>query len=232
MKDGSILVITDDFSIQTALRQTLKDAGFACVHFSPCGEGSLDEIIARRPAMVVLDRDFPAGDGIAVCQSIRDSPAVCSTPVVMLSAKADDRDVVAGLDAGADDYVVKPFSAAVLSARIRAVLRRPLMSRPAVFEMDGLVLDSSSREVRLNCGGVALTPSEFGILELLLSSPGRVYTRSQIIDAVQGDEKAVTDRTVDVQLVGLRRKLGEWAAHIKSVRGIGYRLEKPSGVSR
>ena len=232
MKDGSTLVITDDFSTRTALKQTLGDAGFVRIHFSPCGDGSLDEVFARRPALVVLDRDFPDGDGLDVCRAIRDAPSVCAAPVVMLAAKADDVEVVAGLDAGADDYVAKPFSAAVLSARIRAVMRRPLTPRPVVAEMDGLTLDSSAREVVLNGAEIALTPSEFGILELLLSSPGRVYTRSHIIDAVQGEEKAVTDRTVDVQLVGLRRKLGEWSRHIKSVRGIGYRLEKPAGVSR
>ena len=143
----------------------------------------------------------------------------------MLTARGEEQDVVRGLEDGADDYVTKPFSRAVLLARIRAVLRRqdPLSGGRT---LDGLALDEADFAARLNGETLSLTRTEFHILALLISRPGRVYTRQQIIDATQSEEKAVTERTVDVQLVGLRKKLGDWAAaHVETIRGVGYRVK-------
>ena len=142
----------------------------------------------------------------------------------MLTAKSEDEDVVRGLELGADDYVTKPFSREVLLARINAVLRRndPLA---AGRDLDGLRIDSRAGSASLNGELLTLTRGEFRLVALLASRPGRVYTRSQIIDAVQDEEKSVTERTVDVQLVGLRKKLGAWASHIETIRGVGYRVK-------
>ena len=142
----------------------------------------------------------------------------------MLTAKSAESDVVAGLELGADDYVTKPFSKAILLARVKAALRRPGPIEGPVRTLGGLVLDHATRTVAIDGAPLALTRGEFDLLNLLSAHPGRVYTRPQIIAQVQGDDKAVTDRTVDTMLVGLRRKLGEWAAHIETIRGVGYRL--------
>ena len=160
-----------------------------------------------------------------MCRRIRETPALADTRIIMLTALGDEQNIVRGLEDGADDYVAKPFSRPVLLARIRAVLRRqdPLSGGRT---LDGLALDEADFAARLNGETLSLTRTEFHVLALLVSRPGRVYTRQQIIDATQGEEKSVTERTVDVQLVGLRRKLGDWAAaHIETIRGVGYRVK-------
>jgi two-component system phosphate regulon response regulator PhoB len=167
---------------------------------------------------------LPGLDGFTVCRRIRETKEIASTPVIMLTARSEEGDVVRGLECGADDYVTKPFSRQVLLARIRAVLRRPESVKDSNPDFDGLVLNSDSRSVTLNGKPLSLTGSEYRVLSLLLSRPERVYTRAQIIDLTQNADKDVTDRAVDVQVVGLRRKLGAWAEHIETVRGAGYRF--------
>ncbi len=222
-----ILVIEDDAAIQTVLRVALRGAGFDDVRAAARGDEGLRKARAERPDLVLLDLMLPGMDGLAVCRAIRADPDIARTPVVMLTAKGEERDIVKGLELGADDYVTKPFSPSVLVARLKAVLRRGgSAAAGARTELDGLVLDAAAHRVTLDGAAVTLTPSEYGVLALLLAHAGRVYTRGQIIDAVRGDDKAVTDRTVDVQLVGLRRKLGDWARHIEAVRGVGYRLSR------
>jgi two-component system phosphate regulon response regulator PhoB len=143
----------------------------------------------------------------------------------MLTARSDESDIVRGLECGADDYVTKPFSRQVLLARVRAVLRRPEAVKDNVQTVfDGLALDSETHTAVLDGSSIGLTGSEYRILSLFLSRPERVYTRAQIIDLTQNADKMVTDRAVDVQIVGLRRKLGGWAEHIETVRGVGYRF--------
>lgn len=136
----------------------------------------------------------------------------------MLTAKSAEEDIVRGLETGADDYVTKPFSKAVLLARIKAVMRRPTTAKGSVHILDGLTLDETSRTVTAAEDALALTRSEFELLDVLVSHPGRVYTRPQILARIQNEEKDVTDRTVDTLMVGLRRKLGEWAGHIETIR--------------
>jgi two-component system phosphate regulon response regulator PhoB len=143
----------------------------------------------------------------------------------MLTARSEEVDIVRGLECGADDYVTKPFSRQVLLARVRAVLRRPETVKGEQRVFDGLALDSEAHAAVLNGTSISLTGCEYKVLSLLTSRPERVYTRAQIIDLTQNADKMVTDRAVDVQIVGLRRKLGEWAEHIETIRGVGYRFK-------
>ncbi len=221
---ATIAVIEDDETIRTLLQMLLRNAGFTSVRTAERGDTGLELVRRHKPDLVLLDLMLPGLDGLSVCRRIRETPALAQTRILMLTAKSEDADIVRGLELGADDYVTKPFSRSVLLARIQAVLRRPA---PAVGgePFDGLVLDEEARTARLGETEIPLTHAETRTLALLLSSPGRVHTRQRILDAVKGVEQAVTERTVDVQMVGLRRKLSPWSAHIETVRGIGYRLK-------
>ena len=219
-----IVIIEDDPGIRTVLRLALKGAGFTDVIAEERGNNGLKIVLRERPALVILDLMLPGMDGLAVCREIRRTPAVAATPIVMLSAKSTEEDIVRGLELGADDYVTKPFSKAVLIARVRAALRRPASTRGSAIAVSGLVLDEATRSATIGATPLVLTRSEFDLLKTLVSHPGRVYSRSMILDAIQNEDKDVTDRTVDTLMVGLRRKLGVWAAHVETIRGVGYRL--------
>lgn len=219
-----IVIIEDDPGIRTVLRLALKGAGFTDVIAEERGDNGLKIVLRERPALVILDLMLPGMDGLAVCREIRRTPAVAATPIVMLTAKSTEEDIVHGLELGADDYVTKPFSKAVLIARVRAALRRPASTRGSAIAVSGLVLDEATRSATIGAAPLVLTRSEFDLLKTLVSHPGRVYSRSMILDAIQNDDKDVTDRTVDTLMVGLRRKLGAWAAHVETIRGVGYRL--------
>ena len=219
-----IVIIEDDPGIRTVLRLALKGAGFTDVIAEERGDNGLKIVLRERPALVILDLMLPGMDGLAVCREIRRTPAVAATPIVMLSAKSTEEDIVRGLELGADDYVTKPFSKAVLIARVRAALRRPTSTRGSAIAVSGLVLDEATRSATIGAAPLVLTRSEFDLLKTLVSHPGRVYSRSMILDAIQNEDKNVTDRTVDTLMVGLRRKLGAWAAHVETIRGVGYRL--------
>ena len=219
-----IVIIEDDPGIRTVLRLALKGAGFTDVIAEERGDNGLKIVLRERPALVILDLMLPGMDGLAVCREIRRTPAVAATPIVMLSAKSTEEDIVRGLELGADDYVTKPFSKAVLIARVRAALRRPASTRGSAIAVRGLVPDEATRSATIGAAPLVLTRSEFDLLKTLVSHPGRVYSRSMILDAIQNEDKDVTDRTVDTLMVGLRRKLGAWAAHVETIRGVGYRL--------
>ena len=219
-----IVIIEDDPGIRTVLRLALKGAGFQDVVAEERGDSGLKAVLRERPALVILDLMLPGLDGLAICREIRQTPSVAATPIVMLTAKSAEDDIVRGLELGADDYVTKPFSNAVLIARIRAALRRPATAHGPSVSVSGLVLDEATRRATLDSAPLALTRGEFDLLKILAAHPGRVPTRPQIIDAIQSEGKDVTDRTVDTMMVGLRRKLGTWAAHVETIRGIGYRL--------
>lgn len=218
-----IVLIEDDPGIRTVLRVALKGAGFA-VTVAARGDEGLLLVLREKPSLVLLDLMLPGLDGLSVCREIRKTAPVAATPIVMLTAKSAEEDIVRGLELGADDYVTKPFSKAVLLARIRAALRRPTAVHGPVASVAGLVLDESTRSVTLDTASLALTRSEFDLLKILLTRPGRVFTRPQIIALIQSEDRDVTDRTVDTLMVGLRRKLGHWASHVETIRGIGYRL--------
>ena len=221
---SKIAIIEDDCDIRTVLRLSLKGAGFSKIYEAERGDTGLKMVLNEKPDLVLLDIMLPGMDGLSVCREIRSSQSIATTPIIILTAKAAEDDIVRGLELGADDYITKPFSKAILLARIKAALRRPEAAQTQTKNLDGLVLDVSSRSISLSKTPISLTRSEFDLLNLLISHPSRVYTRPQIITAIQSDEKDVTDRTVDTLMVGLRRKLGEWASHIETIRGIGYRL--------
>ncbi len=223
-KLANILIVEDDSTIRTILQMMLRSAGFTHVKSVSRGDDGWEAIRRDRPQLVLLDLMLPGLDGLTVCSHVRADSTLADVRILMLTAKSEDRDVVRGLELGADDYVTKPFSREVLLARINAVLRRndPMAAGKT---LDGLLIDERGGAAILNGTVLTLTRGEFRLLALLASRPGRVYTRTQIIDTVQDEEKTVTERTVDVQLVGLRKKLGDWAAHIETIRGVGYRVK-------
>ena len=225
MSSETIVVIEDDAAIRSVLRVLLRGAGFTLIKEAERGDDGLKLVRDIRPSLVLLDLMLPGLDGFSVCRRIRETKEIASTPVIMLTARSDEGDIVRGLECGADDYVTKPFSRQVLLARVRAVLRRPESVKGNQTVFDGLALDSEAHTAVLNGTPISLTGSEYKVLSLFLSRPERVYTRAQIIDLTQNADKMVTDRAVDVQIVGLRRKLGEWAEHIETIRGVGYRFK-------
>ena len=219
-----VVVIEDDPSLSEILRIALKGGGYD-VSLAADGETGLKEVMSARTDLVLLDIMLPKLDGYEVCRRIRANATTRDVPIIMLTAKGEERDVIKGLDLGANDYITKPFSRPILLARIRAVLRSATGRVAGPFICDGLTLAPESHVVTLNGKRLSLTPGEYRMLELFLSRPNRIHTRTAILDAIQTETKDVTDRLVDVMLVALRRKLGPWATHIETVRGIGYRLE-------
>ena len=219
---AKILIVEDDPIIRTVLEMSLHGAGFR--HFESVGRGddAVRQAASSRPDLVLLDLMLPGLDGLSVARRLRETPDLADTRIIMVTAKTEEHDIVRGLEAGADDYIPKPFSREILLARVRAVLRRSGNERHAAAA--GLTLDPDSRSVTVNGENLRLSPTEFTILELLVRNRGRVLTRARIIDAIAGEEKAITERNVDVQLVGLRRKLGDWGAKIETIRGVGYRI--------
>ncbi len=220
---AQIAVVEDDPTIRAILEMALAGAGYAHVRSYERGDDAIADIRRRRPDLVLLDVMLPGLDGFSVAAAIRADQALAETRILMLTARTQPEDIVRGLDSGADDYVTKPFDRKVLLARVRALLRRGAASAPA-DDFDGLVVNDVSHVATLNGSELRLAPGEFKILVLLVANKGRVLARQRILDAVLSDDKSVTERTVDVQIANLRRKLGEWASHIETIRGIGYRV--------
>ena len=221
---ATIVVVEDDAVIRSLLEMNLAAEGFTKVTGCARGDEGLETIRRRRPDLALLDVMLPGVDGFAICRRIRETPALSGTRVIMLTARTQNEDVVRGLECGADDYVTKPFDRKVLIARIRAVLRRgTLVAADAAF--DGLVLSEEGHSATLNGTELKLPLGEFRILALLAAHRGRVLARSRILDAVQSGDRFTTERTIDVQIANLRRKLGRWADHIETVRGVGYRIK-------
>jgi len=219
-----LVLIEDDPGIRTVIRLALKGAGFTAICEAGNGTDGLALVLREKPALVILDLMLPGLDGLAVCNAIRRTPSVSGTPIVMLTARTAEEDVVRGLELGADDYITKPFSSAILVARVKAALRRTAPPKGPIRTLGPLVLDETTRTASIGGAALSLTRSEFDLLEILSAHPGRVYMRKQIIARIQREEKDVTDRIVDTLMVGLRRKLGEWAGHVETIRGIGYRI--------
>jgi two-component system phosphate regulon response regulator PhoB len=231
MSKKSILVVEDEEDIQQLVSYNLVRAGFD-VDCADTGEEALQRVRAKQPDLVLLDLMLPGKDGAEVCRTLRLNEQTREIPIIMLTAKGEDDEVMAGLDLGADDYVTKPFSPGVLVSRIKAVLRRkvkgqtPVNSEPGqAIPIHDLLIDPRRHEVKVGGRLVDLTLTEFGILEFLAKRPGWAFSRQQIIDAVRGYEYIITPRAVDVQIFSLRKKLGETGKKIETVRGIGYRLK-------
>lgn len=229
MAKSHVLIVEDEPEIADLIRFHLERDS-AEVRVAPRGRMALD-LLERDPAdLVVLDLMLPDLSGLEICRRMKHSPATRDIPIVMVTARGEESDVIAGLELGADDYVVKPFSPRVLMARIRAVLRRgqEIADTPAdsrILRLEGqLVIDPDRHAVRAHGQPVDLTVTEFGILQHLAQRPGFVRTRDQIIAAVHGRNVVLSSRTIDVHVTALRRKLGPLAWCVETVRGVGYRF--------
>jgi len=226
MAKAHILVVEDEEDILELVRYNLAREGYE-VFCATSGEDGLKTARSKLPDLIVLDLMLPGVDGLEVCKLLKNDSKTQHIPIVMLTARSEEADIVTGLELGADDYITKPFSPRVLIARVRAVLRRKStgpIAEDATIRAHDLVIHPGRHEVLVKGEPVELTATEFGILRFLARHPGWVFTRSQIVDAVRGDDYPVTDRSVDVQIVGLRRKLGAYGNYIETVRGVGYRL--------
>jgi len=225
MKKGTILVIDDEKDLIELLSYNLGKEGYDVIAAND-GEAGLDVVKKHRPDLVVLDVMMPGLDGLQVCQRLRADPRTGRVPIIMLTAKATETDRIVGLELGADDYVTKPFSPREVIARVKAVLRRssqPTEDRQVIRSGD-LVIDLTGHEVTFRGSRIPLTATEFRILEFLASRPGRVFSRDEIIDAALGNDTAVFDRTIDVHVTAIRRKLASGSDQIETVRGFGYKF--------
>ena len=223
----SILVVDDEDDISELIRYNLAKAGYrvTCV---ATGEDGLAIAKSVTPDLIILDLMLPGIDGLDVCKSLKMEAGTKNIPIIMVTARGDEADVVTGLELGADDYLSKPFSPRVLLARIKSVLRRrkaEAVDANATLKFEGLTINPLRREVHVDSELIDLTNTEFKLLHFLGRQPGVVFTRYQIVDGVHGDDYPVTDRSIDVQVVGLRKKLGECGIYIETVRGVGYRFK-------
>ena len=224
-----ITIVEDEDDIRALVTAGLRRERFRVQEFTD-GKGFLSSLRSAKPDLVVLDIMLPDTDGFTICRSMRADRGLASVPVIMLTARAEEADRILGLELGADDYVVKPFSPKELAARVKAVLRRasPDASRSRLEVADGLVIDIDTHEVFLQGKKLELTQAEFRLLHLLASRSGWVFSREKILDHLWGDEKNVTDRSVDVHVKHLRDKLGAAGGMIVNVRGVGYKLSVPA----
>jgi len=229
MKKGTILVIDDEKDLIELVRYNLEKEGFDVIAATD-GQSGLEVVKKHRPDLVVLDLMMPGLDGLQVCQRLRSDPRSGRIPVIMLTAKATEADRVVGLELGADDYITKPFSPREVVARVKAVLRRSVahQDEPQMIRGGDLMIDLSGHEVSYRGQRISLTATEFRILEFLAARPGRVFSRDEIIDAALGNETSVFDRTVDVHITAIRRKLGAGGEQIETVRGFGYKFRHAS----
>lgn len=227
MAHTTILAVDDEEDLLELVRYNLIREGFD-VTTAATGEEALVTIRNNPPDLILLDLMLPKMDGLTVMRRLTENEELKKIPVIMLTAKGEEADVITGLELGADDYVTKPFSPRILVARIRSVLRRntTIPTDSQEIRIHELYIDTGRRIVLANKKPVELTYTEFQIISFLALRPGWVYTRSQIIDAIRGDDYPVTDRSVDVQIVGLRKKLGMCGRYIETVRGVGYRFSE------
>lgn len=220
-----IWVVEDEPDIANLVAHNLQKEQFRVKIFYE-GESFLKSLGDEVPDLVILDLMLPEIDGLNICKIMRSDERTESTPIIILTAKGEESDIILGLELGADDYVTKPFSVKELIARVKAVLRR--VESPAgegIIEVEGMSIDVEGFKVEIDGNPVDLTYAEFKILSLLISKPGRVFTRQQIIDWIWQGDKIVTLKTVDVHVAHLRSKIGKYGDFIKAVRGVGYKFE-------
>lgn len=231
---ASLLIVEDEQDLLELLSYNFDREGYQ-VYTATSGEEAMQMVPKHPPDLILLDLMLPGIDGLEVCRLLKKREITASIPIIMLTARGEEPDIVRGLEIGADDYVPKPFSPRVLLARVQTALRRSERENPAlarknkkssVIKSAGIVIDQERYETTVNGKPVTLTHTEFKLLALLAGRPGRVYIRQQIIDAVHGTLAAVTDRSVDVQIMALRKKLGEAGSRIQTVRGVGYRFKE------
>lgn len=221
-----VVLIEDDSDLFTLLKYNLEKEGFTFAG-AQTGKGAIDMCRRERPDVIVLDIMLPDSDGLDICKGIRQHPELAQIPVIFLTARASETDRIVGLEIGANDYIVKPFFVRELIARIKIQLRG--VSQPArVLKSRGLDLDKDSCRAHLHGNEITLTATEFRLLEFLMGRPRVVFTREQLLDAVWGHDRAVTDRTVDVYILRLRQKIEADPANptfIRSIRGFGYSFD-------
>lgn len=222
-----VMIVEDDRDIAEMIAYNLKEAGYS-VSITASGENALRSISDRKPGLILLDLMLPGMDGLEICRRLKRDEAAWNIPLIMVTAKGEDTDVVSGLEIGADDYITKPFSPKILVARVGAVLRRferrEKANQQTEIRQGDLDVNIGRHEVR--CGGkiVDLSSSEFDILAFLVRNTGWVFSRDRIIAEVKGTDYHVTERSVDVLIFGLRKKLGACGTLIETVRGVGYRI--------
>lgn len=229
MNKEKILVVDDEEDILELVRYNLSSQGYT-VLCAETGEIALEIARIETPDLIILDLMLPGINGLEVAEILKKDKKTCNIPIIMLTARGEEADVIKGLELGADDYVTKPFSPKILNARAKAVMRRKDSAEPeedsSIIRAGDLFIHSGQRKVEVRNKEVRLSFTEFQILLYLIKRPGWVFTRSKIVDAVKGDNYPVTDRSVDVQVAGLRKKLGICGKYIETVRGVGYRFKE------
>jgi two-component system phosphate regulon response regulator PhoB len=231
MPKPRILIVEDDRSLAEVLDYNLRQDGYQTT-VALDGQAGLHQAKLKPPDLVVLDLMLPIIDGLEICRRLRADPITRNVLVLMLTAKGEETDQVAGFSVGTDDYVSKPFSVKVLLERVRALLRRREgnNANANVLVSQGIMIDRERHRVTAEDELLDLTPSEFGLLEALIRQPGRVFSRSELIDAALGGDSLVLERTIDVHIRSLRKKLGDRAPLVETVRGVGYRFRDPIGA--
>lgn len=227
MARATVLVIDDEKDLVELVRYNLEKEGFTVLEARD-GESGFKVAVEHKPDVIVLDLMLPELDGLELCRMLRAETRTSRIPVIMLTAKSSEFDRVVGLELGADDYVTKPFSPRELVARVKAILRRTSAQEqlPDLIRRGDLTVDLDRHEVSCKDRRVVLTATEFRLLKLVASRPGRVWSRSELIDGALGTEVAVLDRTIDVHVMALRRKLGTCGESIETIRGFGYRFRE------
>jgi DNA-binding response OmpR family regulator len=225
MAKSTVLVIDDEKDLIELVSYNLEREGFL-VKGAIDGESGVSTAVRDNPDVILVDLMLPGIDGLEVCRQLRSETKTAHIPIIMLTAKSQESDRIVGLELGADDYVTKPFSPRELSARVKAVLRRSSaqISQPSLIRRNELTIDLDRREVLCEGKNIILTASEFRLLQFLAERPGRVFSRSELIDAALGRDVAVVDRTIDVHITSLRKKMAKCGEWIETVRGFGYRF--------
>ena len=226
--NANILVVEDDEDILELIAYNLEKEHYTVIR-AETGESALQAIARKEVSLVLLDLMLPEIDGLEICKRLKSDEATKHIPIIMVTAKGEESDVVIGLELGADDYIPKPFRPRELVARVRTVLRRSSspssQEKKDIITYDDMEIHIGKREVMVKGKITPLSYTEFEVLATLAQRPGWVFTRYQIVDSIRGDDYPVTDRSVDVQIVGLRKKLGNASYLIETVRGIGYRFK-------
>jgi two-component system phosphate regulon response regulator PhoB len=226
VKRKRILLVDDEIDIIDILKFHLEKEGYDIIT-ALNGKEAVERAEKFVPDLIVLDLMMPELDGISACRKIKADPITKHIPVIMLTAKSEETDIILGLEFGADDYITKPFSVRVVVAKVRALLRRTATTEQVdeeVVSIGPLFMNKANRTAKLDEIPKILTYSEFEVLWLLSKHPGRVYSRTQIVNAIKGEDYPVTERSIDVQIVGIRKKMGDFARYIETVRGVGYRF--------
>ncbi len=230
MPKSQILVVEDDRSLAGVLEYNLSNNGYV-VHCAFDGQDGLNQARLKQPDLILLDVMIPVMDGLEVCRRLRSDPLTNTTPIVMLTAKSEETDQLIGFSLGADDYVTKPFSVKILLERIKSLLRRKDLTQTReagseIISRGGITIDRMKHSVSVDNRTLDLTPSEFRLLDTLIRQPGRAFDRSELIDAALGADTMVLERTIDVHIRSLRKKLKNASSLIQTVRGIGYRFRE------